>query len=224
MPLKQSREAGKVPDKCALPCTLLSFGQGAFFCQKGTSWKTPASHFTNPLRGRNMEQHEIQVNQKLPFLKSLPLSFQHLFAMFGSTVLVPVLFKVDPATILFMNGIGTLLYILITKGKIPAYLGPALLSSRRYLPFLQNMRLTGYSYALGGFLAVGIILVIIALIVKIAGTGWIEVVFPPAAMGAIVAVIGLQLVPTAAQMAGLVQSGASVKHWSPPADHHGFLY
>lgn len=68
---------------------------------------------------------------------------------------------------------------------------------------------------MGGFLAVGIILVIIALIVKIAGTGWIEVVFPPAAMGAIVAVIGLQLVPTAAQMAGLVQSGASVKHWSP---------
>jgi len=68
------------------------------------------------------------------------------------------------------------------------------------------------------FLAVGIILVIIALIVKIAGTRWIEVVFPPAAMGAIVAVIGLQLVPTAAQMAGLVQSDASVKHWSPDPD------
>ncbi|WP_342399804.1 uracil permease [Weizmannia sp. FSL W8-0676] len=163
-----------------------------------------------------MEQHEIQVNQKLPFLKSLPLSFQHLFAMFGSTVLVPVLFKVDPATILFMNGIGTLLYILITKGKIPAYLGSSFaFISPVFAVLAKHAGLTGYSYALGGFLAVGIILVIIALIVKIAGTGWIEVVFPPAAMGAIVAVIGLQLVPTAAQMAGLVQSGASVKHWSP---------
>lgn len=163
-----------------------------------------------------MEQHEIQVNQKLPFLKSLPLSFQHLFAMFGSTVLVPVLFKVDPATILFMNGIGTLLYILITKGKIPAYLGSSFaFISPVFAVLAKHGGLTGYSYALGGFLAVGIILVITALIVKIAGTGWIEVVFPPAAMGAIVAVIGLQLVPTAAQMAGLVQSGASVKHWSP---------
>ncbi|KYC67097.1 uracil permease [Heyndrickxia coagulans] len=163
-----------------------------------------------------MEQHEIQVNQKLPFLKSLPLSFQHLFAMFGSTVLVPVLFKVDPATILFMNGIGTLLYILITKGKIPAYLGSSFaFISPVFSVLAKHVGLTGYSYALGGFLAVGIILVIIALIVKIAGTGWIEVVFPPAAMGAIVAVIGLQLVPTAAQMAGLVQSGVSVKHWSP---------
>jgi len=166
-----------------------------------------------------MEQHEIQVNQKLPFLKSLPLSFQHLFAMFGSTVLVPVLFKIDPATILFMNGIGTLLYILITKGKIPAYLGSSFaFISPVFAVLAKHADLTGYSYALGGFLAVGIILVIIALIVKIAGTGWIEVVFPPAAMGAIVAVIGLQLVPTAAQMAGLVQTDASVKHWSPDPD------
>lgn len=166
-----------------------------------------------------MEQHEIQVNQKLPFLKSLPLSFQHLFAMFGSTVLVPVLFKIDPATILFMNGIGTLLYILITKGKIPAYLGSSFaFISPVFAVLAKHADLTGYSYALGGFLAVGIILVIVALIVKIAGTRWIEVVFPPAAMGAIVAVIGLQLVPTAAQMAGLVQSDASVKHWSPDPD------
>ena len=70
-----------------------------------------------------MKQREIQVDERLPLLQSLPLSFQHLFAMFGSTVLVPILFGVDPATILLMNGVGTLLYILITKGKIPAYLG-----------------------------------------------------------------------------------------------------
>lgn len=66
---------------------------------------------------------EIQVDERVPFLQSLPLGLQHLFAMFGSTVLVPVLFGVNPATILLMNGVGTLLYIFITKGKIPAYLG-----------------------------------------------------------------------------------------------------
>ncbi|GER67359.1 uracil/xanthine transporter [Weizmannia acidilactici] len=163
-----------------------------------------------------MEQHEIQVDQKLPFLKSLPLSFQHLFAMFGSTVLVPVLFKVDPATILLMNGIGTLLYIFITKGKIPAYLGSSFaFISPVFAVLAKYSGIHGYSYALGGFLFVGIILVLVALIIKLAGTAWLDVVFPPAAMGAIVAVIGLQLVPTAAQMAGLVNSDASVKNWSP---------
>src|SRR5699024_8405910 len=72
---------------------------------------------------KKMAHKEIQVNERLPILQSLPLSIQHLFAMFGSTVLVPVLFGVDPATILLMNGVGTLIYIFITKGKIPAYLG-----------------------------------------------------------------------------------------------------
>src|SRR5690625_1913498 len=66
---------------------------------------------------------EIQVHERPPLQQSLPLGIQHLFAMFGSTVLVPILFGVNPATILLMNGIGTLLYLFITKGKIPAYLG-----------------------------------------------------------------------------------------------------
>lgn len=68
-------------------------------------------------------QREIQVNEKLPLGPGFLLSLQHLFAMFGSTVLVPNLFGVDPGMILLMNGIGTLLYILICRGKIPAYLG-----------------------------------------------------------------------------------------------------
>ena len=70
-----------------------------------------------------MSDRTIQVDQKLPLLETIPLSLQHLFAMFGSTVLVPILFKVNPATILLFNGIGTLLYLFICKGKIPAYLG-----------------------------------------------------------------------------------------------------
>lgn len=149
-----------------------------------------------------MKQREIQVDERLPLLQSLPLSFQHLFAMFGSTVLVPILFGVDPATILLMNGFGTILYIFITKGKIPAYLGSS-------FAFISPVTLVltqggGYGAALGGFFVVGLVLTLVGVIVKYAGTSWIDVIFPPAAMGAIVAVIGLELVPTAADMAGLV--------------------
>jgi len=155
-----------------------------------------------------MKQRVIQVDERPPLAQSLPLSFQHLFAMFGSTVLVPILFHVDPATILLMNGIGTLLYLFITKGKIPAYLG----SSFAFIsPVTAVLADKGYSYALGGFIAVGVVFVIIALIIRFVGIGWLHVIFPPAAMGAIVAVIGLELIPTAAGMAGMISDGTA--HW-----------
>ena len=70
-----------------------------------------------------MARRVIQVEERLPLLQTIPLSLQHLFAMFGATVLVPILFKINPATVLLFNGIGTLLYLWICKGKIPAYLG-----------------------------------------------------------------------------------------------------
>ena len=70
-----------------------------------------------------MAQKVIQVEERVPLLMNIPLSLQHLFAMFGATVLVPFLFKLNPNTCLFMNGVGTLLYIFLTKGKIPSYLG-----------------------------------------------------------------------------------------------------
>ncbi|SDE66010.1 uracil permease [Sporomusa acidovorans] len=143
----------------------------------------------------------IQVEEKLPLIETLPLSLQHLFAMFGSTVLVPILFKVNPATVLLWNGIGTLLYILITKGRIPAYLG----SSFAFLsPVFLVLPQFGYNAALGGFIATGLIFSIVALSIGIVGTKWIDIVFPPAAMGAIVAIIGLELAPVAAEMAGLL--------------------
>ncbi|WP_186579980.1 uracil permease [Aquibacillus kalidii] len=158
-----------------------------------------------------MAQKEIQVHDRPPLLKSLPLSFQHLFAMFGSTVLVPVLFGVDPATILLMNGIGTLLYIFITKGKIPAYLG----SSFAFLsPVFMVLEDYSYNYVLGGFLVVGIVLVLVSLIIRAVGTAWIDIIFPPAAMGAIVAVIGLELVPTAARMAGWIAPADAAANWT----------
>lgn len=147
----------------------------------------------------------IQVDERLPLLKSLPLSIQHLFAMFGSTVLVPVIFGINPAIILLMNGVGTLIYIFITKGKIPAYLGSSFaFISPVTVVMGKYAGIEGYGYVLGGFLAVGITLTVIAWIIKIAGTAWIDVIFPPAAMGAIVTVIGLELVPVAANMAGWI--------------------
>lgn len=154
-------------------------------------------------------QREIQVHERPPLGQSIPLGLQHLFAMFGSTVLVPIIFGVNPATILLLNGIGTILYLFITKGKIPAYLGSSFAFISPVLVVLDKYQgEEGYSYALGGFLLVGLVLTIVGLIVRFAGTAWIDVVFPPAAMGAIVAVIGLELVPVAAEMAG----------WIPPAD------
>src|SRR5690625_6938381 len=164
---------------------------------------------------KRMKQREIQVNERLPFLQSLPLSLQHLFAMFGSTVLVPILFTINPATVLLMNGIGTLIYILITKGKIPSYLG----SSFAFISPVSVVLASyaggeGYGYALGGFFAVGLTLVIVSLIVRVAGTAWLDVIFPPAAMGAIVAVIGLELVPVAADMAGLIKPEGADANWT----------
>ena len=147
-----------------------------------------------------MQKRPIAVDEKLPLLETVPLSLQHLFAMFGSTVLVPILFHVNPATVLLFNGIGTLLYLVLCKGRIPAYLG----SSFAFLsPVFLVLSEYSYEYALGGFIAVGLVFCLVAALIRAIGTGWIDVIFPPASMGAIVAVIGLELMPTAAGMAGL---------------------
>ena len=143
----------------------------------------------------------IQVDEKVPVSLLIPLSMQHMFAMFGATVLVPFLFGINPAIVLFMNGLGTLLFILITKGKAPAYLG----SSFAFLaPGLLIIEQFGYSYALGGFAVVGLCGCIIAGIIYTFGSDWIDVVLPPAAMGPVVALIGLELAGSAASTAGLL--------------------
>ncbi len=147
-----------------------------------------------------MRKHIIQVDERPPLLQSIPLSLQHLFAMFGASVLVPMLFKIDPGTVLLFNGIGTLIYLVLCQGKVPAYLG----SSFAFLsPVFAVMSTLNYEAALGGFIASGLIFISVALIIKSFGYRWIDVVFPPAAMGAIVAIIGLELAPVAANMAGL---------------------
>lgn len=147
-----------------------------------------------------MSNRIIEIDEKLPLLQTIPLSLQHLFAMFGATVLVPILFKINPATILLFNGIGTLIYLFICKGRIPAYLG----SSFAFIsPVFLVLPTYGYEAALGAFIVVGVVFSLVGLSIRAIGTAWIDVVFPPAAMGAIIAVIGLELMPTAAGMAGL---------------------
>lgn len=147
------------------------------------------------------ERKIIQVEEKVPFKLLLPLSLQHMFAMFGASVLVPFIFGINPAIVLFMNGLGTLLFIFITKGKAPAYLG----SSFAFLaPASIVISKWGYSYALGGFVAVGFLGCILSFIIYKFGSNWINVVLPPAAMGPVVALIGLELAGTAASNAGLI--------------------
>ena len=149
-----------------------------------------------------MEKRTIGIHEKLPLLQSLPLSLQHLTAMFGATILVPILLGVDPAIALLMNGIGTIIYSLVTKGGIPAYLGssfafiaPVILISTSY---------GGFSHAQSGFIFFGLFFIIISFVVLKWGIKWIDVVMPPAVMGAVVAIIGLELAPVAVQQAGLV--------------------
>ena len=154
----------------------------------------------------------IDVTEKVPFKKALPLSFQHLFAMFGSSILVPIMFNIDPTTVLFFNGIGTLLYAFITKGKIPAYLGSSFANLSPVLLLIGE----GYDFKTiqGGFVATGLVFTLIAIIVKFTGTGWINKLFPPAAMGSIVAIIGLELASSAADMAGFPVGGSNTAEFN----------
>lgn len=151
----------------------------------------------------------IQVEEKVPFRLLVPLSIQHMFAMFGASVLVPFMFGISPAVVLFMNGVGTLLFIAITKGKAPAYLG----SSFAFLaPAGLVIDKMGYEYALGGFVAVGFCGCVLALVIYKFGCDWIDVVLPPAAMGPVVALIGLELSGSAASNAGLLDEKISTSN------------
>lgn len=148
----------------------------------------------------------IQIEDKVPVQLLIPLSIQHMFAMFGASVLVPFLFGINPAIVLFMNGVGTLLFIAITKGKAPAYLG----SSFAFLaPAGIVISEMGYQYALGGFVVVGFCGCILALLIYKFGSDWIDIVLPPAAMGPVVALIGLELSSSAASNAGLLDEKIS---------------
>mgnify|MGYP002797155558 FL=1 len=148
----------------------------------------------------------IQVEEKVPPRLLVPLSIQHMFAMFGASVLVPFMLVISPAIVLFMIGIGTLLFIFITKGKAPAYLGSSFAFIAPATIVIQNW---GYQYALGGFVVVGLCGCILAAIIYKCGTKWIDVVLPPAAMGPVVALIGLELAGSAASTGQIVGDGVT---------------
>lgn len=157
----------------------------------------------------------IGVQERVPLGKGIPLSIQHTFAMFSASVLVPFILGISPSIALLMNGIGTLIFIFVTKGRAPAYLGSSFAFISPALLVIGTEGL-GYRYALGGFVVTGLLMCCVAIIIKFVGTKWIDVVLPPAAMGPVVALIGLELAGNAAQTAGLLDdTGAMVANPDP---------
>ena len=136
----------------------------------------------------------------------IPLSLQHVFAMFGATILVPILTGLSPSTALFTAGTGTLIYILCTGAKIPAFLG----SSFSFIPPLMAVISSqGVAYAMGGTIAAGLFYCLIALIIRFAGTRWIDRALPPVVIGSVIVIIGLFLAPTAMNMSMRVGATAA---------------
>lgn len=172
---------------CRLLCrTLMTSHKSYFFAKKGED------------KYMSVKKAVLDIHEKPTIPQWLILSIQHLFAIFGSTVLVPRLVGMDPGVALVSSGLGSLAYILITRGKIPAYLGSS-------FTFIASLQLIGAQFGPGGImmgtLSVGIVYAIVSLIVYKYGIGWMNTVLPPIVVGPVIMVIGLSLAPTAAGMA-----------------------
>ena len=138
------------------------------------------------------------------------LSLQHMFSMFGSTVLVPILVGLNPGIALFSSGVGTLMYLLITRHQSPAYMGS---SFSFIVPMMALMKSTGYPGIAQGTIAVGCVYLIVSLIVSRFGSAWIDRILPPIVVGPIVMVIGLSLAATAAKDATMNGSTYDIKYF-----------
>lgn len=135
---------------------------------------------------------------KPPLSRWIPLSLQHVFAMFGATVLVPILTGLSVSAALFTAGTGTLIYIVVTGMKVPAFLG----SSFAFIPALISVgQVYGIEYAMGGAVAAGLFYLLVAAIIRSVGADWINSALPPVVIGSVIIVIGLNLAPTAMGMA-----------------------
>lgn len=149
----------------------------------------------------------LDVNDKPPLLKWLLLSLQHVFAMFGATILVPILVNkaagsevLSIPVALISSGIGTLIYIVCTRGKSPVYLG----SSFAFItPMIVAFAKSGKESVFTGIMAVGLVYVLVALIIKAVGKKWINKLLPPIVVGPMIMIIGLSLAPTAIEEIGL---------------------
>ena len=142
----------------------------------------------------------IAPDERPPAVQSIALGVQHIFAMFGATVLAPVIMGFNPNTAIFFSGIGTLIFFVFVRGRVPSYLG----SSFSFIAVV--VMATGYSgtgpnlniaVALGGIIACGAVYAVVGLIVMAVGYKWVEFLMPPVVTGAVVAVIGLNLAPAA---------------------------
>lgn len=139
-------------------------------------------------------------DERLTWPRTIGIGAQHVVAMFGATFLVPLLTGFPPATTLFFSAVGTLLFLVITAGRVPSYLG----SSFAFIAPITAVQLTPgqptpteMGLALGGVLSAGVLLALVGLLVQWAGAKWIDVVMPPVVTGTIVALIGFNLAPAA---------------------------
>jgi len=154
----------------------------------------------------------IAPDERLPLPQTVALGLQHVVAMFGATVLAPLLMGFDPNVAILMSGIGTLIFFVIVGGRVPSYLGSSfafigvVIAASGYAGQGANANI---GVALGGIIACGIVYAIIGLIVIASGTGWIERLMPPVVTGSVVAVIGLNLAPIAVKGVG----GATFDAW-----------
>ena len=147
----------------------------------------------------------IAPDERLPWGQSIFVGLQHVLAMFGATVLAPILMGFNPNTAIFFSGIGTLIFFVVVGGRVPSYLGSSfsfiavVIAASAYAGKGPNAHI---GVALGGIIAAGVVYAIIAVIVMFAGYRWVEVLMPPVVTGAVVAVIGLNLAPAAIGNAG----------------------
>ena len=149
---------------------------------------------------RAVEGSVVAPDERLPWPQTIAMGVQHVVAMFGSTVLAPLLMGFDPNLCILMSGIGTLLFFVLVGGRVPSYLGSSfsfiglVIAVTAYAGHGPNANI---ALALGGIVACGVVYAVIGLVVAVIGTQWIEALMPPVVTGAVVAVIGLNLAPIA---------------------------
>lgn len=154
----------------------------------GTKWKVHGD-------GKTIAPGEVVTpDERLSWPRTIGIGLQHVVAMFGATFLVPLITGMPPATTLFFSGIGTLFFLILTRGRVPSYLG----SSFAFIaPIMASQQQFGVAGALGGVVVAGVTLAVLGLIVQKFGASWINRLMPAPVTGTIVALIGLNLAPSA---------------------------
>ncbi len=148
----------------------------------------------DPVEARSDADFVVGPEERLSWPRTIGLGAQHVVAMFGATFLVPVLTGFPPATTLLFSGVGTIVFLVITGNRLPSYLGS---SFSVIAPVTAAVAAEGTGSALGGIVALGLVLIAIGGVVQLVGTRWLDMILPPVVTGAIVALIGFNLAPSA---------------------------